>query len=283
MARAAAALLAALVTSGCAGSPAALAAYSPPPAVASVRLQLVSLAAAGPLPRPGGGGAPYGLQSLVSGYTAADVDHVVLELYRAGSPVPGVASAVPAASLAAPVLLRNLRAATSYEVRATAYADAAGATVISEPAASRAAFSTPAVVTTAGLDAIDDAPVAVPLAVTLASRPVGARLVFKVVPTAFIRNKSTHLRIKLLAGATIVSERVETLAAAQLPHTLTNLKLGTGYAIVAQGITQAPERQQSADASSTLTFTTPAAGGASVEDDLNVLLGTGVAAVPCSK
>lgn len=267
-ARAAAALVAACVSTGCASAPTAPTGALVPSATATVQLRLAS---------------PYGLKSVVSGYTVADVDHVRLELYRAGTLVSGADATVPVASLGTAVTLRNLRAATRYEVRATAFADAAEATVISDVSASSATFTTPAVVTTAGIAAIDDAAVAVPVALALAKRAVGARLVFKVLPTGFIRNKSTHVRIKLLAGTSLVSERVETLVAAELSHTLTNLKLGTTYSIVTQGLTLAPEVQQSVDAASTLTFSTPAAGATSVEDDMNVVLAAAVASVPCSK
>ncbi len=267
-ARVAAAFVAAFLSTGCAGWPTVPVGQASQAVSATMRLRL---------------GAPYALQSVVSGYTVADVDHVVLALYRAGSLVQGSVSTVSQANLGTAVTLRNLRAATGYEVRATAYADAAETRAISDPAASRTAFTTPAVDTTAGIATIDDTPVAVPVAVTLAPRAVGAKLVFKVAPTGFIRNKSTHVRIRLLAGATLVSERVEALDAAELSHTLSNLKLGTAYSIVAQGITQTPVAQHSVDTASTFTFTTPAAGAASVEDDMNVVLATTVASVPCSK
>ena len=268
---AATALLLAGALVGCA-APAMVGPSADGPLTAAVRVRLVP-------PGP----APYALQAVVSGYTAADVDHVDLALYRAGAPVAGATATVARSGLGTPVALRNLRAGTAYEVRATAFADPAGATVLSDPQASRAAFTTPAVTTTAGLARIDEAPVEVPIAVALAARPVALSLAFKVVPAGNVRNRATHVRIRLLAGGQLVSERLETLAEAQAPHVLTNLKLGTGYALVAQALTLAPEAQLSDDARSALAFSTPASGTTSVETDLNVALGTPVASVPCAR
>lgn len=264
----AAAFGAALVASGCAAGPAAPAALAAGTVDATILPRIV---------------APYGLQAVVAGYTAANVDHVVLKLARAGTLVPGAVVSVPRAGLGTAVTVRNLRAGTTYHVQAAAYADAAETTLLSDPTASSTAFTTPPVVTTGGVAAIDDADVSVPVAVTLAKKAVGAKLAFKVAVANNTRNRATHVRIRLLAGTTTVSERVEPLAQAEASHALTNLKLGTSYTILAQGLTLGPEVQISADAASTLTFTTPAAGGTSVEDDMNVVLGTAVATVPCSK
>ena len=236
------------------------------PLAASVRLRLA---------------APYALQAVVNGHSVADVAQVELQVYRDGSPVSGASTTIAGASLAAPVTLRNLRAATAYEVRATAF-KASGA-VISDAVASRAAFTTPAVVTTGGVATIDDATVAVPLALALAPRAVPVRLTFNVELAPPLRKKTTHVRISVLAGGTLVSQRLETVAEAAADQTLTNLKLDTSYVIQTEGLSLSPETVYSADAKSSFAFTTPAAGGLSVEDDMNVVLATPVVVVPCSK
>lgn len=149
------ALLAAL--SGCQGA-APVAPNTPAAAAAQTASVVAHLDLTGP--------TGYRLQALTA-WNLADVDHVKLSLQKkvngSYADVSGVTKTVARASLSAPITLSNLRMATEYKVVARAFADAAGTSQIDNIAEKGSdadcsvAFTTPSVVTTNGVEAIDDA------------------------------------------------------------------------------------------------------------------------------
>ncbi len=221
----------------------------------------------------------YRLQATLKAYTAADVDHVKLVLLAddGGWRETGATKAVAAAALASPVALGNLRAGTRYRLRAEAYsaADESSATCISDLDASTTDFATPAVTPTNGVDSIDDAAVAVvALRCKLLDRTYAGTGSFKVAVSKGLDNKLTHVRLTLsqvAADGTLTTRHTRTVALADAGQTftMTNLRAGQAYRLLAEGVKVATaETKLSNDNQSTLTFTTPAVSGDQIDESV---------------
>lgn len=219
----------------------------------------------------------YRLQAILKAYTAADVDHVKLVLLTddGGWQATGATKAVAAAALTSPVALGNLRADRTYRVRTDAYssADESGATLISDPATSTTDFTTPAVITTEGVASIDDAEVAVvALRCKLVDRTYAGTGTFKVAVSKGLDNKITHVRLTLsqaAADGTLTTRYTRTVALADAGQTftMTNLRTGQAYNLLAEGLkVTTSETKLSNDNQSTLSFTTPAVAGGQVDE-----------------
>ena len=218
--------------------------------------------------------AAYRTQAVVAAYTAADIDHVALAVYRAGALVTTVD--VAAAALGDAVTIGNLRAGTAYDVVATAYADAAGTAVISAATGCTTSFTTPAVTTTNGVASVDDA------AITLVS------LALKLQDVTFAGTASLTVSVdSTFAGADAIDQvvvRVVTVAAdgsetektrttyalaavdAGQAIALGQLRSGTTYKVYADGLRSADGTTASDASKSCVTFTTPSAAGGSADD-----------------
>lgn len=229
-------LLAAFLTLGC---------QAPIPAEAPVQVQLQL--------------RPYRVQALVSAPTAADVDHIKLAVYRDGVAVPGATRTVSSAAFSEPFALSHLRMGTAYEIRATAYADAAETRPLSDPALSRAAFSTPGLAVVSGVATIETAPIAVAVPVKLVDRVYSGQAEVEVT----VERKSLHqVRVTLWRDGVLAYQAppaMLTAAPATFSLTLTNLKPGVGeYRLQAEGLNRGGNVVVSTD----MTFSTLPRDGA---------------------
>lgn len=237
---------------------------------------------AAPLAVPAGGASVpvaarvafgYKLQATITAYTAADVATVRLVLLTddGGWRETGATKTLAAADLASPVALGNLRAGRAYRVRADAY-DADG-TLISDAAESLTAFTTPAVTTVAGVATVDDAATAlVALRCKLADRTYAGTGSFKVAVSKGIEKKISHVRLTLSqvaadGSATVRHTRTVALADAGQTFTMTNLRAGQAYEVLAEGLKiTTSEVKHSNDNNSKLAFTTPSASAGAVDE-----------------
>jgi hypothetical protein len=215
------------------------------------------------------------LQAALNPWTLTDVSTVRLQAFRAGGGTAVATKTIAKADLGRAVTLTNLRAGTAYELRATALT-AAGAD-ITDADASRTTFTTPAVTTASGVAAIDDTPLAIAVALKLASKAYAGKLVFRISPSETVGNYATGYRVTLSGGDSPVV-RTLTRAQAAESRTLTNLKAGTTYTVLTEGFYGGYKITY--DARSTYTFRTPALA-AGTNDDMNAVLGRSVVGVPC--
>ena len=126
------------------------------------------------------GPAGYRVQSTLTAWNKADIDHVTLTLYKrdgAGAFVAtGATKTVANADLAAPISLGNLKMASDYQIVARAYADALAQTAIDNIAESGSqadcsvSFTTPSLTTSANGDSISTSAHAVTIPVKLKNK-----------------------------------------------------------------------------------------------------------------
>lgn len=215
----------------------------------------------------------YKLQATVTAYTSADVATVKLVLLTndGGWRETGATKTIAAADLAAAISLGNLRAGRDYRVRADAYQ--ADGTLISDAADSLTSFTTPAVTTVAGVDTVDDTTTAlVSLRCKLADRTYAGTGTFVVAVSKGIEKKISHVRLTFSqvaadGTATVKQARTVALADAGQTFTMSNLRAGQAYKLLAEGLMIAgSETKASNDNNSVLTFTTPAVSGGSVDE-----------------
>lgn len=268
-------LLAAVVGAALAGcaTPTAPAMTLTPVAKARARQSAVSVQLR--VPRPG-----YRMQALVAAYTAADIDHVALAVYRAGALV--ATRDVAAADLGGAVTVGNLRSGTAYDVVATAYADAAETTVISDATGCTTSFTTPAVATTDGVASVDDAAVAlVSLALKLKDVTfAGSASLTLSIDAGFAGADAIAqvvVRVVTVAGDGTETEKTRTtyaLAAVSAGQAIAlgQLRSGTTYKVYADGLRASDGTTASDAARSCVTFTTPSAAGGSADDAIGSLV-----------
>ena len=196
----------------------------------------------------------------------------------------GAGKVIAPAALGAPVSLGNLKMGQAYRVQASAYTDAAESNLVSDPAKSVTDFAMPTIGSTNGVATIDDAPVTLDLKVALKDATYAGRAAFTVTVANNVRNKVDSLRVTLfqVSGTTytpVYRQTVPHTPGAALSYTLTNLKFGTGYALLAEGFEGAAKL--SSDAGSATTFTVPAPSDGQLNDDVNALVGE--IEVPCRR
>lgn len=266
------ALLLAAVLSGCA-TPSAPAMKLTPVAKAAAKEDAVSVQLR--VPKPG-----YRTQAVVAAYTSADIDHVALAVYRAGALVATVD--VAAANLGNAVTLGNLRAGTAYDVVATAYADAAESTVISDATGCTTSFTTPAVGTTNGVASVDDAALTL-VALALKLKDVtfaGTASLTVSIDSTFADGDTIDqvvVRVVTVAGDGTETEKTRTtyaLAAVDAGQAIAlgQLRSGTTYKVYADGLRSSDGTTASDASKSCVTFTTPSAAGGSADDAIGSLV-----------
>lgn len=226
----------------------------------------------------------YSIESLMTAYSKASINHLRLRLLAQNAQgvyqPTGVTASVATANLGTAVSLGNLKIGSRYRVQADAYADAAETQLISEPTSSLTDFVTPSLVTTNGVAAIDNTPIALSLAVKLADQSYAGHGNITIHVAAPITGKVDYVVVTLyqVSGATATSllQRTLTYAGTNPAIALTNLKYGTSYRVVTEGYDTASgtPKKLTTDGKSTLNFTVPAPTNGKVDDDLNVVLGT---------
>jgi hypothetical protein len=229
----------------------------------------------------------YKTLALVEAYSLQHVDHLRLRLLKKNAQgayaATGVTRIIAPAALADPVSLGNLKLGQAYRVQADAFADAAETSLISAPSASTTDFTMPALATVGGVATVDDTPVTLALGVKLIDKTYAGTGTFSVAVANNLRNKADSLRVSLyqVTGGTFSLKFQKTVAWAggQPGFTMANLKHGTSYRLVAEGFEAG--LKVSADASSTVAFSLPAAATGAIDDDVNVLVGA--LTVPCSR
>jgi hypothetical protein len=225
--------------------------------------------------------------ALVEAYTLQHVDHLRLRLLKANAQgayvATGVTRVVAPADLASPVSLGNLKLGQAYRVQADAFADAAETVLISAPSASTTNFTMPGLATVGGIASVDDTPVSLALGVRLIDKTYAGTGSFSVVVSNNLRNKADSLRVSLyqVNGGAFSLKFQKTVAWAGGPtsFTMTNLKHGTSYRLVAEAFEAGVK--VSTDASSTAAFAVPAVAVGAIDDDVNTLVGA--LTVPCSR
>ncbi len=262
---------------------ATLAGCAAPAAPAAMKLTRVAAARQAPVSvqvrvtRP----ATYKTQAVVAAYTSADIDHVVLAVYRAGGATAVTTLTRSAASLATIVTISNLRAGTAYEVRATAYADAAETTVISDATGCATTFTTPSVATVEGVSAVDDAAVTlVALALKLKDTTFAGSAAFTLSFDSTFADADAidQVRVRLVAvgGDGSETEKIRTtydLASVNAGQTLSvgQLRSGTTYRAYADGLRSADGTTASDPTKSTVTFTTSTVVNGQADDAVGTL------------
>jgi hypothetical protein len=142
----------------------------------------------------------YQVQALVKAYALADVDHVVLKVYRNGAVVAGATRTIAASALQQPLSLSGLKMGTTYQVRAVAYKDAAETVSISDPIRSVAQFTTPALTTTRGVASIDATPLAVSLPIKLTDQVFSGKATLTV---SVLKSKYRRAQVTLYRGTEV--------------------------------------------------------------------------------
>lgn len=230
----------------------------------------------------------YKTLAIVAANTASRLDHLTLTLSMRNAQgqyvATGAQKVITPAALNAPVSLGNLKMGQSYRVQASAYTDAAETRLVSDPAKSVTDFAMPALTTAGGIATIDDAPVTLALKVGLVDSTYAGRAAFSVTLANNVRNKADSVRVTLyqVSGATttqIYRQTVPYTPGATLGYTLTNLKFGTNYALLAEAYDGAAKL--SADANSNFSFSVPAPANGQLNDDVNAVVGA--IDVPCRR
>lgn len=230
----------------------------------------------------------YRTLAIVAANTASRVDHVTLTLSMRNAQgqyvATGAQKVITPAALNAPVSLGNLKMGQSYRVQASAYTDAAESLLVSDPTRSVTDFVMPALATAGGIASIDDAPVTLALKVALLDSIYAGRAAFSVNLANNVRNKADSVRVTLyqVNGTTytqVYRQTVPYTPGAALAYTLTNLKFGTSYALLAEAYEGAVKL--SADGSSNLGFSVPAPTDGQLNDDVNAVVGA--IDVPCRR
>lgn len=233
----------------------------------------------------------YCIESLMTAYTRASIDHLRLQLLSQDAQgvyqPTGVTTSVATANLGMAVSLGNLKIGSRYRVQADAYADAAETQLISVPTSSLTDFVTPSVVTTSGVAAIDNTPIALSLAVKLADQTYAGQGVVTINVAAPITGKIDYVVVTLyqVSGTTVTSllQRTLTYTGTNPTITLTNMKSGSSYRVITEGydIASGTPKKLTTDGKSTLNLTVPAPTNGQLDNDLNVLLGP--LSVACTK
>jgi hypothetical protein len=236
--------------------------------------------------------AGFHVESVLSANTAASIDHLRLKLLMKDTQgvyqATGAVTSVPAASLSSTVSLGNLKIGKQYRVQADAYADAAETQLISVASGSVTDFTTPSIVTTAGVASLSDTPIALALSVKLADKTYAGTGTFTVSVNSNLRSKVDQLRVTLyqVDSAGALTQRFQksvAYAGANPSFTLTNMRSGTSYRLLAEAfsVSGGVSTKISVDANSTLDLAVPAPTSGQLDDNVNTLLG--VLAVNCSK
>ena len=226
--------------------------------------------------------AGYRVETVLTAYTAASIDHVRLTLYAdvAGRYVPtGAATSVSVTNLASAVNLGDLKMNTSYRIEADAYSSPteSATTLISVPASSTTNFVTPAIAASGGVDTLDDSAIAlVPVGLTLANQTYAGAATFQVNLSTAMKKKCSTVSVTLLAGSTQVFQKSYPVAQVGQIVTITNLKDATSYVLRADGYNAKGQLQSNAS-KSTFSFTTPSVTSGQIDTTVN----TTAYAVPC--
>lgn len=216
----------------------------------------------------------YHVQSLLSSYTAAQIDHVDLKLLRlvSGSyQATGAVTTVAASALGGAVNLSNLRYGSQYRIEADAYADAAETQLISNAAASVTDFTTPALTASTSGDSVDDTPVGlVSLNLTLSDQTYAGTGSFGVALSTRVQKKASSVTVKLLEGtSTLVTQSLPPASVnAGQTFALNNLRMGTTYTLEADAYNSAGALL-STPARSQVSFTTPAVASGTVDTQVS--------------
>ncbi|MNS22522.1 hypothetical protein D3C72_543180 [compost metagenome] len=229
----------------------------------------------------------YRTLAVVAANTASRLDHVTLSLSVRNAQgqyvATGARKVLTPAALGSPVSLGNLKMGQSYRVQASAYTDAAETRLVSDPARSVTDFAMPALAAANGIATIDDAPITLALKVALIDSTYAGRATFSVSVAGSLRNKVDSLRLTIgrMEGSVItpVYDKTVPYASGSPSFTVTNLRAGTTYALLAEGFDG--NKKISNDAKSYETFSVPAPADGKLDDDVNALVGA--IAVPCNK
>lgn len=230
----------------------------------------------------------YRTLAIVAANTGTRLDHVTLTLSMRNAQgqyvETGARKAIAKDALGAPVSLGNLKMGQAYRVQASAYTDAAESQLVSDPARSVTDFVMPSLTSADGVATVDDAPVTLALKVALKDATYAGRAAFTVTIANNVRNRADSLRVTLfqVSGTTytpVYRQTVPHTPGAALSYTLTNLKFGTSYALLAEGFEGAVKL--SSDASSNASFTVPAPSEGQLNDDVNAVVGA--IDVPCRR
>jgi hypothetical protein len=229
----------------------------------------------------------YRTLAIVAANTASRLDHVTLTLSMRNAQgqyvATGAQKVVTPAALNAPVSLGNLKMGQAYRVQANAYTDAAETQLVSDPAKSVTDFVMPSLGSTGGVATINDAPVSLALKVALVNATYAGKATFSVAIASNIRSRVDSLRVTLyqIQGSTPVQVFRKTVpyTSGTPSFTLTDLKFGTGYALLAEGIDG--NSKVSNDANSYESFEVPAPTNGQLNDDVNALVGA--ISVPCRR
>ncbi|MFN3430871.1 MAG: hypothetical protein ACK46X_13060, partial [Candidatus Sericytochromatia bacterium] len=230
----------------------------------------------------------YRTLAVVAANTVSRVDHLTLTLSVRNAQgqyvATGASKVIARAALGSPVSLGNLKMGQAYRVQASAYTDAAETQLVSDPARSVTDFVMPSLSMANGVATLNDAPVTLALKVALVDATYAGRAAFTVTLANNVRNKADSLRLTLyqVSGTThtqVYRQTVPYTSGAALGYTLTNLKFGTSYALLAEAYDGAAKL--SADANSSTTFSVPAPTDGQLNDDVNAVVGA--IDVPCRR
>ncbi|HEY9722498.1 MAG TPA: hypothetical protein V6D47_10805, partial [Oscillatoriaceae cyanobacterium] len=210
----------------------------------------------------------------LTAYTTSQIDHVDLRLLRASGgsyTATGAVLKVAPGALTTTLSLENLRLATSYEIEADAYADAAETQLISDPTSSLTTFTTPAVQTSTSGDTVDDTPDALlAINLTLATQTYAGTASFDLKLSNPVKKKASVVDIALVSGTTTVASEAVSPASVDAGQTLTlsDLRMGTAYKLEAAAYDSKGKLLSNASKSD-VSFTTPAIASGAVDTQSN--------------